>query len=127
VRIEIKACTMARLLPSCLLLLLAAAAAGMMIGAGSFGRVYKGRWAGRDVAVKVIEHESASAVENEVSTWGCHAHDATHSSACIARHNSCLVQALHLAADFAAPVLPPPSMSLLPLSCMLRVLPCRCS
>uniref|UniRef100_A0A383WBA4 Protein kinase domain-containing protein n=1 Tax=Tetradesmus obliquus TaxID=3088 RepID=A0A383WBA4_TETOB len=39
---------------------------GMMIGAGSFGRVYKGRWGGRDVAVKVIEHESASAVENEV-------------------------------------------------------------
>lgn len=38
----------------------------MMIGAGSFGRVYKGRWGGRDVAVKVIEHESASAVENEV-------------------------------------------------------------
>jgi predicted unusual protein kinase regulating ubiquinone biosynthesis (AarF/ABC1/UbiB family) len=38
----------------------------MMIGAGSFGRVYKGRWAGKDVAVKVIEHESASAVENEV-------------------------------------------------------------
>jgi hypothetical protein len=28
--------------------------------------VYKGRWAGRDVAVKVIEHESASTVENEV-------------------------------------------------------------
>jgi hypothetical protein len=40
--------------------------AGMMIGAGSFGRVYKGHWAGKDVAVKVIEHEPAAAVENEV-------------------------------------------------------------
>jgi len=26
---------------------------GVLIGAGSFGRVYKGRWQGRDVAVKV--------------------------------------------------------------------------
>jgi len=27
--------------------------AGVLIGAGSYGRVYKGRWCGRDVAVKV--------------------------------------------------------------------------
>jgi hypothetical protein len=27
---------------------------GVLIGAGSFGRVYKGRWQGRDVAVKVM-------------------------------------------------------------------------
>ncbi|GBF87404.1 hypothetical protein Rsub_00115 [Raphidocelis subcapitata] len=29
---------------------------GVLIGAGSFGRVYKGRWQGRDVAVKVMLH-----------------------------------------------------------------------
>lgn len=36
-------------------------------GAGSFGRVYRARWGGRDVAVKVIEHNSdaSSAVESE--------------------------------------------------------------
>lgn len=31
-----------------------------------FAPVCPGRWAGREVAVKVIEHESATAVENEV-------------------------------------------------------------
>ncbi|KAF8065921.1 MRE11 [Scenedesmus sp. PABB004] len=41
---------------------------GACLGAGSYGRVYSGRWAGRDVAIKVIEHDSetAAAVENEV-------------------------------------------------------------
>lgn len=41
---------------------------GRLIGAGSFGRVYKGRWAGREVAIKCIEHdtESNKAVDNEV-------------------------------------------------------------
>jgi hypothetical protein len=32
---------------------------GVLIGAGSFGRVYTGRWAGRDVAVKVRTHGCA--------------------------------------------------------------------
>jgi hypothetical protein len=42
--------------------------AGELLGAGSFGRVYKGRWNNMDVAVKVIEHDATSAleVENEV-------------------------------------------------------------
>lgn len=39
---------------------------GQFIGAGSFGRVYHGRWAGRDVAVKVVEH-SADTAESVVS------------------------------------------------------------
>ncbi|WIA34800.1 hypothetical protein OEZ86_013102 [Tetradesmus obliquus] len=42
---------------------------GELLGAGSFGRVSKGRWAGRDVAVKIISHDTASsdAVENEIA------------------------------------------------------------
>lgn len=38
------------------------------IGAGSFGRVYRGRWDGRDVAVKVVEHnqDTAESVVNEM-------------------------------------------------------------
>uniref|UniRef100_A0A383W352 Protein kinase domain-containing protein n=1 Tax=Tetradesmus obliquus TaxID=3088 RepID=A0A383W352_TETOB len=42
---------------------------GELLGAGSFGRVFKGRWAGRDVAVKIISHDTASsdAVENEIA------------------------------------------------------------
>ncbi|WIA13815.1 hypothetical protein OEZ85_007362 [Tetradesmus obliquus] len=41
---------------------------GELLGAGSFGRVYKCRWAGMDVAVKVIQHDASAleAVENEV-------------------------------------------------------------
>ncbi|WIA16603.1 hypothetical protein OEZ85_013270 [Tetradesmus obliquus] len=41
------------------------AAAGELLGAGSFGRVYRGRWNGMEVAVKVIEHDTSSAVEVE--------------------------------------------------------------
>jgi serine/threonine protein kinase len=42
--------------------------AGDLLGAGSFGSVYKGRWNNTDVAVKVIQHDAAQAeeVENEV-------------------------------------------------------------
>jgi serine/threonine protein kinase len=42
--------------------------AGELLGAGSFGRVYKGRWNNTDVAVKVIQHDAAQAeeVEDEV-------------------------------------------------------------
>ncbi|KAF8061383.1 roco8 [Scenedesmus sp. PABB004] len=42
---------------------------GELLGAGSYGRVYKARWAGLDVAVKVIEHDAAAseAVETEAS------------------------------------------------------------
>jgi serine/threonine protein kinase len=42
--------------------------AGELLGAGSFGRVYRGRWNGMEVAMKVIEHDASSAmeVENEV-------------------------------------------------------------
>jgi serine/threonine protein kinase len=40
----------------------------VLLGAGSYGRVYKGRWQGRDVAVKVLHHNALSAarVANEV-------------------------------------------------------------
>jgi serine/threonine protein kinase len=42
---------------------------GVLLGAGSFGRVYKGTWRYRDVAVKVIQHSSRTAelVLNEVN------------------------------------------------------------
>lgn len=41
---------------------------GVLLGSGSFGRVYRAKWRERDVAVKVIEHDSrmAAAVANEV-------------------------------------------------------------
>ncbi|WIA36802.1 hypothetical protein OEZ86_008057 [Tetradesmus obliquus] len=38
---------------------------GELLGAGSFGRVYRGRWNGMEVAVKVIEHDASRAVEVE--------------------------------------------------------------
>ncbi|GBF97019.1 hypothetical protein Rsub_09492 [Raphidocelis subcapitata] len=34
---------------------------GVLVGAGSFGRVYRGLWRGRDVAVKVITHDGQTA------------------------------------------------------------------
>lgn len=37
------------------------AAAGVLLGAGSFGRVYRGHWLGKDVAVKVLQHNAAHA------------------------------------------------------------------
>ncbi len=47
----------------------AAAYAGVLLGAGSYGRVYKGRWHNTDVAVKVMEHNArmAAVVANEAS------------------------------------------------------------
>jgi hypothetical protein len=39
----------------------AAAAAGSLIGAGSFGRVFLGCVDGREVAIKVVHHDSRSA------------------------------------------------------------------
>jgi serine/threonine protein kinase len=44
--------------------------AGTFIGAGSFGKVFKGTWNDMDAAVKVIEHSgsssSADAVQQEM-------------------------------------------------------------
>eukprot|EP00775_Hariotina_reticulata_P003757 gene3757-4016_t len=49
---------------------------GELLGAGSFGRVYRGRWANMAVAVKVIEHMSDTShlVENEVKLQLSFAH-----------------------------------------------------
>jgi serine/threonine protein kinase len=51
--------------------------AGAFIGAGSFGKVFKGTWNGMQVAVKVIEHSgtSADAVETEMETLMSFQHD----------------------------------------------------
>ncbi len=40
--------------------------AGPLLGAGSYGRVYRGRWRDRDVAVKVLQHNSARAARVSV-------------------------------------------------------------
>lgn len=42
---------------------------GVMLGAGSFGKVYKGKWKNKTVAVKVIQHDSGvgDKVGNEVT------------------------------------------------------------
>ncbi|KAI8466992.1 MAG: hypothetical protein J3K34DRAFT_524069 [Monoraphidium minutum] len=47
---------------------------GVLLGAGSFGRVYRGRWQGKEVAVKVMQHDARTAnkIANEaydVITW----------------------------------------------------------
>jgi hypothetical protein len=40
----------------------------VLLGTGSFARVYHGSWRGMDVAVKVLQHDSstAAAISNEV-------------------------------------------------------------
>eukprot|EP00775_Hariotina_reticulata_P003316 gene3316-3593_t len=50
---------------------------GDLLGSGSFGRVFAARWAGRHVAVKVIEHssETVSAVESEMQLMFSFNHD----------------------------------------------------
>jgi serine/threonine protein kinase len=47
-----------------------------MVGAGSFGRVYRGTWQAREVAIKVMHHDSstAAAIANEVDLMLSFAH-----------------------------------------------------
>jgi serine/threonine protein kinase len=51
--------------------------AGAFIGAGSFGKVFKGTWNDMDVAVKVIEHSgsSADAIQQEIDILMSFQHD----------------------------------------------------
>jgi serine/threonine protein kinase len=51
--------------------------AGAFIGAGSFGKVFKGTWNNMDVAVKVIEHSgsSADAMQTEMEILMSFQHD----------------------------------------------------
>jgi hypothetical protein len=45
------------------------AAAGVLVGAGSFGRVFAGRLGSQEVAIKVLHHDDATALQvaSEVS------------------------------------------------------------
>lgn len=47
----------------------AVAAAGVLVGAGSFGRVFAGRLGDQEVAIKVLHHDDAAALQvaSEVS------------------------------------------------------------
>lgn len=41
----------------------AVAAAGVLVGAGSFGRVFAGRLGSQEVAIKVLHHDDATALQ----------------------------------------------------------------
>ena len=43
-------------LPSCRFGVIDGLEVGELLGRGSYGRVYKGRWSGALVAIKVVEH-----------------------------------------------------------------------